>query len=197
MRKFIFFVCFVFVISLISWAFAEEKTSSKKLAGIEFLTGFMKSDVSLQDKTYLRTAPFIVDFDYDLKDFAHDKLNLFWPGLLQLQLEPFIAQIYSPSSNFEVGASVFLKFGFVPDTWKFQPFGKIGAGVDFMTLQTREQAGKFNFIDTACLGAHYFVKKNIALTFEYRFRHLSNAGMDGPNSGINAHFALLGAAYQF
>lgn len=197
MKRTLFFVIFSFVIGLVSQALAVEKTSTKSLSGIEFLTGFMKSDKSLEDKGLLRTVPLLFDFDFDMKEFTHEKFNLFWSGLLQLQLEPFVAPIYSPSNNFETGMSVFLKIGFVPDTWKLQPFGKIGIGLDYMTLQTREQRTQFNFIDTVCLGAHYFVKKNVALTCEYRLRHLSNAGIDQPNHGINAHFALLGAAYQF
>ncbi len=198
MKKIALLGCCVFVLGLLSCAFAEGSISPLRLAGIEFFTGYVKSNTSLQgDKGVWRAAPIAVDFDFDLKKLISRKTNIVWPGLVQLQVEPFFSYIYNPRANFEAGASVFLKIGFVPDTWIIQPYGKFGVGLDYMTLHTREQGTQFNFIDTISLGTHYVIKKNLALTVEYRLRHLSNAGIDERNSGINTHFALIGAAYQF
>jgi len=42
-----------------------------------------------------------------------------------------------------------------------------------------------------------FVKDNVAFTLEYRFIHLSNAGMDVPNQGVNDSTGLLGVTWFF
>ena len=66
-----------------------------------------------------------------------------------------------------------------------------------MSQHSREQSTQFNFEEQGGLGAHYFLKKNIAINGECRIRHVSNAGIDQPNHGINSLFFLLGATYQF
>jgi predicted porin len=66
-----------------------------------------------------------------------------------------------------------------------------------MTLHTREQSTQFNFASTGALGMHYFFKENTALTIEGRYRHVSNAGIDHPNSGINNTFAVAGITQKF
>jgi hypothetical protein len=44
---------------------------------------------------------------------------------------------------------------------------------------------------------HYFFTKTVALTFEYRFRHISNAEIKKPNRGIDSHFGLCGIVFLF
>lgn len=167
---------------------------SKSLESIEFLTGFGWGPLHGQ-KGY-RTIPFAVSFDFDLKPLLR-KINLSPRPLVQFQIEPFISPIIGPKANLEMGTAFFFKIGFLPQSAKFQPYAKIGVGLDYMTLHTREQSTQFNFIDLVGAGFHYFFRKNMAFTFEYRYRHLSNAGMSSPNHGINSHFALTGINYQF
>jgi opacity protein-like surface antigen len=125
------------------------------------------------------------------------KINFNPPSLLEFQIEPYIAGISDPEANIETGVAFFIKVGILPETSKFQPYIKAGSGFDYMSLHTREQGTQFNFASTGALGIHYFFKKNIAFTMEGRYRHLSNAGIDHPNSGINTAFAVTGITYQF
>jgi predicted porin len=108
-----------------------------------------------------------------------------------------LTDIYNPDQNFEFGATFWFKFGILPQTSKIQPYGKIGLGLDYMTLHTREQATQFNFTDQGALGMHYFFTKNTALTLEGRFRHLSNCGIKKPNRGISSYFGTAGITYQY
>jgi len=137
-----------------------------------------------------------MDFDFDLKPLMR-KMNFNPSFLMQFQIEPYLAPIYSPGSNIELGVAFLLKFGFLPSTSKIQPYIKFGAGVSYMSLHTREQATQFNFIEPGALGVHYFLKKNTALTLEGRRRHLSNAGLEDPNGGINTYSVLLGYVHRF
>lgn len=172
----------------------SRETKSRCLEGVEFFTGFGWGKLRAKENYHL--YPVIVDFDLNLKVLTQ-KFNFNPAQLLQFQIEPFISTVSQPDANVEIGTSFFFKFGLLPQSSKFQPYGKIGVGMVYMTQHTREQGTQFNFIDTAALGMHYFFRKNTAFTLEGRFRHLSNAGTDNPNSGINTYFVVVGLSYRF
>lgn len=176
------------------WCNAGEGGSGL-VSGIEVLTGWSYADLKSPQEEYAM-VPLIVDFDFDLKPLVR-KWGLNPTMLVQAQLEPFINTVYSPDANVEVGNAFALKVGFFPDTWSLQPYIKAGLGMVYMTQHTLEQSTQFNFIEFGGFGVHYFLTKNLALTVEGRFRHLSNSGIDHPNSGINNTFALAGISYQF
>ena|SRR3989338_8761500 len=171
-----------------------EKIKPKSLESIEFLTGFGWG--KLRAKQNYNLYPLIVDFNFNLKPLAK-KMNINPASLLQFQVEPFISPVSSPKSNIEIGTAFFFKIGILPHTSKLQPYAKIGAGFVFMTLHTREQGSQFNFIEQGGFGAHYFFKKNITFTMEGRIRHLSNASIARPNSGINTYFVVAGISRRF
>ncbi len=178
-------------------SFADEavKTQPRCLEGMEFYTGFGWAKL-VRGKRNLNIIPFIVDFDFDLKPLIQKfKLNL--KQLVQFQLEPFLSGISSPEGGLETGLSFLFKMGLLPQTSKFQPYAKVGLGLDYMTLHTNEQGTQFNFTEQAGIGMHYFFRKNLAFNLEGRIRHLSNAGIDQPNHGINTYFVLTGLSYQF
>lgn len=192
-----FFIMLAGLFLLVNTCFAEdsqEACESRCLQAVEFLTGFSKAKI--HDKGGYVTAPFIVDFDFNLKPLTQ-KIGFNPPVLFQFQLEPFISPVYEPDSNVEIGTGFILKIGLLPETSKFQPYIKGGPGIAYITQHTREQSTQFNFFEYAGGGMHYFFTKNIALTAEGRYRHLSNCGIKHPNQGINSYFALVGVAYQF
>ena len=176
-------------------AFAQQSTADNDnfFKGIELLTGFGTSDTSFQGKYQM--IPVFVDFDFNIKTLP--LLKKYLPGMLEFVLEPFAFGVFKPDSNAEAGINFLLKIGFLPETSRFQPYFKGGVGLLYMSQHLLEQSTQFNFNEPASLGFHYFFQENVALTLEYRFRHLSNAGMKSPNHGVNTHFALCGIAYKF
>lgn len=182
---------FVFFSASVSSA---EETKQENLRGIEFLTGFGWG--KLKGQAGYNLVPFSVAFDFDLKGLA-EKINFEPKQLLQFQIEPFIGFISRPRNDLETGTIFWLKMGFTPETWKFQPYAKLGAGLDYMSLHTREQSTQFNFTEQCALGLHYFFAANTAFTLEGRWRHLSNSGISEPNHGINSYSINSGIAYRF
>jgi hypothetical protein len=168
--------------------------NARRLQSIGVLSGFGWG--KLVSKPNYNLIPFILDFDFDLKPFTR-KFNFNPRPLLQFQIEPFITFVSQPNRNIETGTSFFLKVGLLPESSKFQPFIKAGAGLSYITQHMREQSTQFNFIEQGCVGFHYFFRKNTAFTLEGRIRHLSNAGIDQPNHGINTYFVLGGLSYKF
>jgi len=192
-----------------SFAFADEtaveaqpeaETAGGVLKGIEVMTGFgwnkLKAKSDFDSKPDYNMYPIVVDFDFNLKDLTK-KIGINPPSLIEFQLEPYIAPVSSPSANVEVGNSFMLKVGLLPETSKFQPFIKGGVGMVYMSTGTQEQGSKFNFIESGAVGAHFFFTKNTSLVTEFRYRHLSNCGIEEPNSGINTYQALAGVSYKF
>jgi hypothetical protein len=172
----------------------ERGEVSKYTAKIEFLTGYGLA--KLREKGSYRLMPIFVDFNFDLKPIIPQKIaNCL--GLLQVGLEPFVVPVFDPNGNVELGNNFTIKIGLLPETERFQPYVRCGIGFIYLTQHTREQGTQFNFNEFGGAGVHYFLKKNLALTLEYRYRHTSNAGMRDPNSGINTNFALCGIATTF
>jgi hypothetical protein len=191
MKRLLLVILVVFLIFSQTWA-QEKKTRS--LTAIEFFSGFARAD--LEEKKDYHLIPFIVDFDFNLKKLT-EKIGFNPPVLIQFQLEPFIAFVSQPRKNVEIGNSFVLKIGLLPETSKIQPYIKGGPGIVYMSQHTREQGTQFNFTEYGGAGIHWFFKKNMAFTLEYRYRHTSNAGIKDPNSGIDTSFVLAGISYQF
>ena len=184
---------FIFLFSGMS--LAAQETQSKNLEAIEFLSGFGWGKLTWNQGNY-NMVPLSVAFDFNLKNLTQ-KINFNPAQLLQLQIEPFLGYITSPKNNFETGMIFWLKMGLLPETSKFQPYGKLGVGLDYMTLHTREQSTQFNFTEQCSLGMHYYFTAHTAFTLEGRWRHLSNSGISEPNHGINSYPVNTGIAYKF
>lgn len=188
------FIIFLIILFIPCFRLFAQEAPPRSLKSIELLSGFGKS--RLRDKGNYYLTPIIFDLDFDLNPILKNKgINL--PGLFEFQLEPFFSIANKPHSNIEVGNTFILKIGVLPETFKFQPYAKVGPGFLYMTQHTHEQATQFNFLEQGGIGWHYFFNHNFALTGEWRIRHVSNAGIKLPNKGINGRFYLLGVTYRF
>jgi hypothetical protein len=74
------------------------------------------------------------------------------------------------------------------------PFCDLGAGMQHTTLATRalELSGRLQFSPQGGLGVQYFFNPQRALVLEYRYMHMSNAGITPPNHGFNASMVTVG-----
>jgi len=191
MKKYPFLILTVLLL-IFNSAQAEEEL--KTLESIEVLTGYGWGELKY-DKDY-HLYPLIIDFDLNLKKLT-SKIGFTPPMLMQFQLETFISGVSQPHSNVEAGGGFALKIGILPESFALQPYIKAGTGMLYMSQHTHAQGTQFNFYEYGGAGAHWFINKNIALTAEYRFRHVSNAGLSERNGGINTSFALAGISYRF
>ncbi len=195
-----FFLALLLGISASSAVSAAEDASCgngflKNIQAVECLVGF--STGKLREQRDYRMIPLMFALDFNFKELLENKTKFKYYGLLQFQIEPYISTVYQPDPNVELGNGFVLKLGLLPERFAFQPYVKGGAGMSFMSQHTREQSTGFNFYEYVALGGHYFLKKSLAVTVEYRFRHLSNAGIDHPNKGIESHFGMVGVLYSF
>lgn len=74
------------------------------------------------------------------------------------------------------------------------PFLDFGGGLQRTTLATRapELSGRTQFSPQVGLGIQHFFNPQRALVLEYRYMHMSNAGITPPNHGFNASMVTIG-----
>jgi len=117
-------------------------------------------------------------------------------GVLQYQFEPVIGLMTSPSAKFDIGASLIgFKYNFTGLGSRISPHADFGFGVIYEPVDRRVQGTSFNFLLQTGLGVQYFVNDKTAVNVSYRYRHISNAGIKQPNSGINSNFVLVGMSF--
>ena len=82
-------------------------------------------------------------------------------------------------------------------THRAVPYFDWGAGFLHTTLATRapELSGNLQFIPQAGVGIQYFVRPRHAMVLEYRYLHMSNAGIREPNHGWNG--SMLSVGYEW
>lgn len=78
----------------------------------------------------------------------------------------------------------------------FSPYFFAGAGVLRGTINRRETRAHTNFNLQGGMGTRYALTGATSLILEYRHTHISNAGLDEDNSGINTHTFLVGVSIK-
>jgi len=169
--------------------FSEEKASkdSFKLQEVGILTGY--GIAAIEDGPY-KVIPIIPYFGFNIKGLAK-KINISPSGLFEFIIEPVTGVVFNPDRNAEIGINLLLKYGYKIFPRLYLNF-KGGAGLIYITQGTHEQDTQFNFTPQAGMGFQYLLSKRWSLNLEYRYRHLSNAGISDPNDGIETHFCLFG-----
>ncbi len=139
-------------------------------------------------------APLLPQIGYTVTD-VHGPFPI--RGSLELILEPTFLVTTSPSTAFGEGASLLLRYNFVTGT-RWVPFFDLGMGILHWNLRLpRILETQFNFMLQGGPGLHYFATEHLAITGQARFHHISNAGTDSPNIGINSSVYLAGISYFF
>jgi len=88
--------------------------------------------------------------------------------------------------------------GYILGGWKFTameeyvPYVFAGGGVLYVDLGLPTMGSRLDFSYQAGTGVQYFIAKDTALTFEYRYHHVSNANTASPNEPLNSSKILVG-----
>lgn len=170
-----------------------EEKPHKWLREVGLLTGYGTASLGRGDDYEI--IPILPQFGFDINPLAR-KLHINPRGTIEGVVEPLMNVVISPDTNAEVGCSFLLKYA-DHITSRIAPYIEGGFGIIYTTQHTRKQGTQYNFLSQVGVGLQFFLNKKFALTGGYRFRHMSNAGIDSPNRGINHHFALLGLSYFF
>ena len=161
------------------------------LKELGFLSGWREGPLDKADN--YRIIPFILRFGFNLTPLVK---RIHPPGLLELEVEPFLSEVLGPESNVEGGFNLLVKYAY-PLTSRFFPYIEVGTGLLYTSQHFEEQATHLNSIVQGGVGFQYFFRKSTALDVGYRFRHFSNAGIKEPNEGINTQAILIGISFFY
>ncbi|HTD87219.1 MAG TPA: acyloxyacyl hydrolase [Candidatus Binatia bacterium] len=125
--------------------------------------------------------------------FAKDT---FREGHWELLGELFGGAQYNPRVRYVTGLLPAFRYNFT-EYEPFVPFFDVGAGVTLTDIFGPDLSGVFQFNLQTGVGAHYFFAERTAITVEYRFMHISNAGISQPNRGVNANIFSIGLTRFF
>ena len=92
-----------------------------------------------------------------------------------------------------LGATLLFRFDFKP--WgRVVPFLDVGSGPLNTTANRHapELSGHWQFMSQGGVGIQYFFHPQRAFVAEYRYLHMSNAGLVSPNLGFNASMLTMG-----
>jgi lipid A 3-O-deacylase len=117
-------------------------------------------------------------------------------GNWELLLELFGGMQFYPDNAYFVGGGPTIRYNFTAGK-RWVPFIDLAAGATATDIRNGDLSTTFEFNLQAGVGVHLFLRKEVALTFQYRFIHFSNAGIEFPNLGVNNSTFLAGLTWFF
>jgi hypothetical protein len=153
-------------------------------AGLAVLGGHQRHDLALTSISYGQMLGPVRGEDH------------WYRGNWELDGELFGGPQYSPSANYVIGLRPHLRYDFATGT-RWVPFVDAGAGVTATGIGAPDLSGTFEFNLQGGVGTHYFIRNNLAITAEARYLHLSCAGMNSPNLGLNGVAGMIGLSWFF
>jgi len=153
-------------------------------AGLAILGGHQRHDLALNSISYDQMYGPVRGEDH------------WYRGNWEVGAELFGGPQFSPSANYVIGLRPHLRYDFATGT-RWVPFVDAGAGVTATGIGAPDLSGTFEFNLQGGVGTHCFIRNNLAITTEARYLHLSCAGMNSPNLGLNGVAGMIGLSWFF
>ncbi|MCC7478943.1 acyloxyacyl hydrolase [bacterium] len=171
--------------------------SAAEPEAIEVQTGYSESDIEAPQDHY-QTVPLHASYWYSAEPWLEKVLGSRPDGTWQYCIEPFIDPTISPGTSAEIGFHLGFKLSTPVDgsDGNWRAFLRGGTGPMLTFQDTLEESTKFQFGSYFGGGLSYALDENSALTLELRQRHMSNASIKRPNSGVNGNYVMLGYYWQ-
>lgn len=114
---------------------------------------------------------------------------------LDLRVEGELAYFWDYDTGWEFAVLPGLRL-YLGD-YTLKPYLEGGVGPSFNSLSIEELGTAFNFVSYGGAGLRLGLSDGASVEMGYRFRHISNAGIDERNSGVNHHVIMLGMAWNY
>jgi lipid A 3-O-deacylase len=117
-------------------------------------------------------------------------------GNWELRGELFSGAQFSPTEDWLVGLAPHLRYNFAIGT-RWIPYLDVGGGLSATSIGPPDLSHYFEFNLQAASGIRWFIRDNLALNIEARYLHMSSAGINRPNLGLNNVNGMLGVSWFF
>lgn len=119
-----------------------------------------------------------------------------WAGRWMFLGEVTVGREFHPDRAWAMSLTPMARYLF-ESSERWVPYVEAGFGLAWTDIGEPDLGGDQQFSTLAGAGVYWFVRSDIAYTFQYRFVHYSNAGLRTPNQGVNVHAGLVGVSYFF
>ena len=210
LRKIVLFLFVVIAVNLPYSLWADDVSNVTQSSTPEI---YVQDRISIQLVSGAIFSPTIFASRTPVMNYAQTNLRLGWMvngpgrvgflprGNLEAILELTNSIIYKGPGNYMGGLTALIRYNIVPKGSRFVPYIQVGAGVvytDAYKDRTQNAIGNsVEFTPQGSVGCHYMINKNWSISAEAIFHHISNAGVDHRNRGINAFGVFLGLTYYF
>jgi opacity protein-like surface antigen len=99
-----------------------------------------------------------------------------------------------PHTDFVAGLTLMFRQHLTSNR-RLAPYVEFGVGANLTDLDVREIGGRFQFSLQGGVGIRKAIGKNSDLKVGVRWYHLSNAGTDSPNTGLNNYLITVGYSH--
>lgn len=187
--------CLAILLMLMGCAAAAEAANDAADAGGEYavLSGYGITHRGFgATKTQVQTADVIARAGFFLSDEVGK--GHWWQGRHELFTEIPFHLVVDPQVRGMTG-------GYLLGSWKFTSFDSFapyvfaGGGVVYTDLKLPTMGTRLDFSFQGGTGLQWFVANKTALSLEYRYHHISNAGTATPNEPLNSSKILLGVVW--
>ena len=206
MVRILSFVISLVLLFFVSPVLAEEEVLTEKENPVRFEKGYYEFGLEVgygagfdipfgRDRTDIQFSHVAANFQLDLTGTIGGegpyRGNLNWYAELNANL------LDNPGFGTLVGFSpLMFKYKFLDSERKWAPTLLAGAGFAFTdwdeeNLANREISGDFQFLLHTGVGIEYFRPGSRSFSINYRYFHVSNAGIESPNIGLNAGLFTL------
>lgn len=148
-----------------------------------------------RDRTDLGFLFLFPNYKYNLTGIVGES---FYQGALYWHVEAGLAQVMNRDGEYLVGFSpLMVDYKFLSPSRNWAPNILLGGGFAFTNwkdVAVRELGSEFQFILNIGGGIEFF-RDTGSYSLNYRLFHVSNAGIQFPNIGLNSHVFSLG--FQF
>ncbi len=167
--------------------FSGKCASQKSFKYISYISGFGFGE---NTRTLYKPLYIASDFNFQIFKSGKTERTTFFTGYVEPQ---FNLVFTNRPIDYEFGVNCGLRNNIKVSTDLYL-FQMLGSGPHFFSSYTTRQAQGFIFSDNIAMGVYKRIHKNKPTYLELRFlyRHLSNAGLKRPNSGINNFNILMG-----
>lgn len=189
MKKLLFSLTFL----LFSGYTFAQNIPLNRLNSVGFLFDYPVTEEKLPESISNGYKPILLQGNFRFPLLKNNGRNQF-TFLVQPQFNPVMKIKGYDEFLYEFGVN----FGFAYEFYfpeKAILYAGAGVGPHFINIQTSQQASGFIFSDNAFIGVHQIMgDRKWFITYEARIRHISNAGLQSPNAGIDNIFLGMGVS---
>lgn len=170
---------------------------------MQFMTGALFSDSGIgpdidefnHQQNNFRVG-WIVNSPEDFTDEDHPLR-----GCFELLGELSFSGVMSTYGSVLIGPTVLVRYNFVQPDWFVVPYLQVGGGIvynDAHETETQRAIGQaIEFTPQASAGARWLIEDEWTFDTEFMYHHISNAGMNDRNLGVNSFGGFVGFTHFF